>query len=164
MLRRLFGPSRRKTSRPSTKYYRPRLEALEERSVPSVDMWWGHVNADWNTGTNWTLGRVPLPGDDVEFDGTTDPLTGQTFNNPVTLSSTVEVNSITVQNNYSKTITLNAGVKLQSWQGFNLDNNGTTVDVSFSSITCELEALGGESIFNNFDFSGACGVVAIDQY
>jgi hypothetical protein len=47
--------------------YRPRIEALEERAVPSTDTWTGlGGNPNWSNPANWDNG-VPNPGDDLQF-------------------------------------------------------------------------------------------------
>jgi hypothetical protein len=43
----------------------PRLEALEDRAVPSTVSWISSKSGDWTTAASWSTGAVPGPGDDV---------------------------------------------------------------------------------------------------
>jgi hypothetical protein len=47
--------------------FRPRVEALEAREVPAANTWLGGSSSTDDTA--WSLGRVPISGDDLYFDG-----------------------------------------------------------------------------------------------
>jgi hypothetical protein len=76
----LASPRRRRT--------RPRLEALEDRVVPSTVAWVNPAGGSWNTAANWSTGAVPGAGDDVVID--------QPGNVTVTLSGSTSVHSLSV--------------------------------------------------------------------
>src|SRR4051794_57529 len=42
-----------------------RLEALEERVVPTTNTWITLSGGDWATGSNWSLGHSPLSTEDA---------------------------------------------------------------------------------------------------
>src|SRR5205085_2322936 len=44
---------------------RPRVEPLEDRTVPSTVTWTNPSGGDWDTPGNWSGGAVPGAGDDV---------------------------------------------------------------------------------------------------
>jgi hypothetical protein len=67
---------------------RLRLEALEDRVVPTQVKWNIPASGSWMTGGNWSTGAVPQPGDDVVID--------QPGNIQVTLSAGTSVNSIAI--------------------------------------------------------------------
>jgi hypothetical protein len=56
---------RSRAARPRTLPYRPRLEALEDRTVLSTIAWLNPVSGDWDTAANWAGGHVPASGDDA---------------------------------------------------------------------------------------------------
>jgi hypothetical protein len=51
--------------RAKIKTVRPRLEALEDRVVPTTVSWVSPTSGAWTTATNWSTGMVPAAGDDV---------------------------------------------------------------------------------------------------
>src|SRR5262249_19378104 len=46
-------------------YFRPRLELLEARTLPSMVTWINPAGGDWDTGSNWDANRVPNASDDA---------------------------------------------------------------------------------------------------
>jgi hypothetical protein len=50
-------------------WYRPQIEPLEGRVVPSTDTWTGAggVNIGWSNPANWNTLTTPAPGDDLVF-------------------------------------------------------------------------------------------------
>src|SRR5262249_16154382 len=63
-LRRLLTPRTRRPSLLVRRAFRPRLESLEDRTVPSVN-WISTTSGDWADGTNWSSGSQPGANDDV---------------------------------------------------------------------------------------------------
>jgi hypothetical protein len=45
--------------------YHPRLEALEDRALPSTVTWINPAGGAWETASNWSTGGLPGPADDV---------------------------------------------------------------------------------------------------
>lgn len=46
-------------------FFQPRLQHLEDRSLPSTVTWTGPNGGDWDTGSNWSTGMKPGAGDDA---------------------------------------------------------------------------------------------------
>jgi hypothetical protein len=66
-LARRHAQGRRKERRPNACHARPRLEALEDRALPSI-LWVAPQVGEWSDPGNWfdgTIHRVPGAGDDV---------------------------------------------------------------------------------------------------
>ena len=65
--RRFLAPqARRRNRRPlPAATFRPRLEALEDRVVPSTVTWVHSGDGDWGVGANWSGGTTPGANDDV---------------------------------------------------------------------------------------------------
>src|SRR5437899_309651 len=57
--------SRIHRQRAKIKTVRPRLEALEDRVLPSTVSWVSSTSGGWTTASNWSTGAVPAAGDDV---------------------------------------------------------------------------------------------------
>jgi hypothetical protein len=69
LFRRFLAPQvRRRDRRPVGGAFRPRLESLEDRVVPSTVTWINSGDGDWNVGSNWSSGAKPGTGDDVVID------------------------------------------------------------------------------------------------
>jgi hypothetical protein len=67
MLFGLLNKARRPSSSPLTRRgYRPSLEGLEDRTVPST-VTWVSGNGDWDVASNWSTGTVPSAADDVDI-------------------------------------------------------------------------------------------------
>jgi hypothetical protein len=66
-VRRFLAPqARRRIRRPlPAAAFRPRLEALEDRVVPSTVTWVHPGDGDWSVGANWSTGATPGTNDDV---------------------------------------------------------------------------------------------------
>jgi RHS repeat-associated protein len=52
----------------SRRFFRPVLEALEDRIAPATVSWKAPVDGFWDVGSNWDSGTVPAPGDDAVID------------------------------------------------------------------------------------------------
>jgi hypothetical protein len=62
--RRTSGKPRRVLRRPAPRF-RPTLEALEGRVLPSTIVWINPAGGDWDIPSNWSTARLPGPSDDV---------------------------------------------------------------------------------------------------
>src|SRR5690242_18422291 len=47
--------------------FRPSLETLEGRDLPSVVTWTNPAGGDWDKPSNWSSGSVPTAADDVQI-------------------------------------------------------------------------------------------------
>jgi hypothetical protein len=144
---KFFLPFRRLPSRPSPtarRSARLRLEALEERSLPSVVNWTNPAGGDWNTPGNWSTGALPGPGDDVVINVGSGTVTHSSGTHSVhSLSSandfTLSGGSLTLADTsaLNGTFTLSGGTLTErseldlngafSWTGGTLAGHGTTV-------------------------------------
>jgi hypothetical protein len=154
-LRRLITNRQRKPSPRKQNYFRPRLEALEERWCPATDTWRATVSNLWSNPGNWSLNRIPLLTDQALFDGGNVPI-GQANNKPVTVDQNVNPGSMTFTNQYTATMTINAGVLLDTANGFvlNPQNPQATATINFGT-NSKLQADAGGSAVYNFQFTGA---------
>jgi hypothetical protein len=120
------------------------------------------VNNLWSNGQNWSLGAVPGVNDSATFDGGQQPI-GQGNNKPVTVDVTTVCNDVTFQNNYTATMTVNAGVTLETKNGFNLSNQnlGGAATVDFKSTTSKLLADASGATLKNFNFIDQRGTFTI---
>jgi hypothetical protein len=92
---------------------RPHLEALEQRAVPSANVWIasGPAPVSWDTPAAWSLGATPRAGDDVIFQ--TDALGSGSA--PVSLGhATPLLHSVTFDGSWSATLTLQAAGQLNA--------------------------------------------------
>jgi hypothetical protein len=159
MLRRLFGSSRRKTSRSTTKYYRPQLEGLEDRWAPATLDWSPTMGNNWNVPQNWLPGRNRFPqGADFARFGF------QNNQQPITVTQNVTCGGVGFgdgTNSYTGQMTLNANVVLDAGNGFTLNQNPVALSNIAFNTGSKLQAEAGNSIFTDFTFTGARGTVWI---
>jgi alpha-L-arabinofuranosidase len=66
----------------------PRLEALEDRAMPSTVFWISSSSGSWTTAANWSSGAVPGAGDDVVIN--------QSAAVKVTLPASTSINSLSL--------------------------------------------------------------------
>jgi hypothetical protein len=59
---------RRCSRRQAILRFRPSLEALEGRVLPSTIIWINPAGGDWDTASNWSAGRLPGTSDEVIID------------------------------------------------------------------------------------------------
>lgn len=98
-LRRAFRPlaeGGRLTARARRRHaLRPRLDALEERTLLSTVTWINPSGGDWDTPSNWSSGALPGPSDDVVINqpditvthnGGNDSVNSITSQDPITLN------------------------------------------------------------------------------
>jgi autotransporter-associated beta strand protein len=80
-VKRTSARDRRRGARPP-RPFRPRLEALEDRAVPTIVTWGGNAlfNGNWTNGANWIGGHAPNPGDELVFPNGGGRLTTSTNN------------------------------------------------------------------------------------
>jgi autotransporter-associated beta strand protein len=61
--------------------FRPAVELLEDRLVPSTLHWTGAASTSWSVANNWLENRAPVSGDIVAFDTTAAAVQNFTSNN-----------------------------------------------------------------------------------
>jgi hypothetical protein len=61
-------PAHRRPGRPAPFRFRPSLEVLEGRTLPSTIVWINPAGGDWDTPANWSGGKLPGATDDVSID------------------------------------------------------------------------------------------------
>jgi hypothetical protein len=142
--------------------------------------WTGTTDTDWNTATNWDLGRTPFTGDDVVI-----PNTGNKpiINNQITINSLniSEGNAALDLNNYNLTVstyitlvgTLTARGNEQITLGGNWNNTSGWFNAANSTVTFNA-ATGWQSVisggtdmgkqFNHFRFTGTGSTLTLSGY
>jgi hypothetical protein len=65
LIRRFLNSQTRRPILTHRRVFRPRLECLEDRTVPSTVTWISTTSGDWADGTNWDSGSKPGSNDDV---------------------------------------------------------------------------------------------------
>src|SRR2546427_12674558 len=98
MLSELFARQMTKT-KVSRMCYRPNLEALEDRVVPSTDTWTGAGGTiNWSNAANWDTGHAPQNGDDLYINTsqvlTNDLTPGMIFHNITLVSCGIQGDAI----------------------------------------------------------------------
>src|SRR5262249_33501608 len=116
---------------PANCLFRPRLESLEDRWVPSTVNYWTSVGGtSWNDPSNWSLGHVPSSAEIATFD--THSLIPCTIDAPVAGQNTAS--GIAIGSQYPGTISLLANLALgldgfsQSGGTFLAGSNNTIMD------------------------------------
>src|SRR5947209_8067967 len=92
----------------------PRLEVLEDRTIPSVTNVWsatGISDHNWNTGTNWSRGHAPMLGEIATFNSSS--LENCTINAGVN-----RCDGINIASTYTGTITAAADLSLVTSAGY----------------------------------------------
>jgi hypothetical protein len=154
IFRRLLTKGQRKPSPRGKNYFRPRLEALEERWSPAVDIWNpAPGNILWSNALNWSLNRVPGINDTATF----DPTQGRQLDCEVDIPG--KVGALVFQVRWLNTMILDA-VTLESTGSAGFTNGGNTVNINFTSTSSKLQLDGGGSL-SDFSFRGARGTVAV---
>src|SRR5947209_7593489 len=96
MLSELFARQMTKT-KVSRMCYRPNLEALEDRVVPSTDTWTGAGGTiNWSNPANWDTGHAPAAGDDLILsqDSTNDLTPGMIIHSITISGGAIQGNAI----------------------------------------------------------------------
>src|ERR1700730_5664254 len=57
--------TRTKLRRPAPLHFRPLLECLEGRDLPSTVTWINPTSGDWDKASNWSTHSIPTAADDV---------------------------------------------------------------------------------------------------
>jgi hypothetical protein len=101
--------------------FRPALECLEERQVPSIT-WSGAVSQEWSTAGNWVGGVVPGATDDVVLDHPANANWPNITTN-VTINSIIDDNTFTGPLNIysSGSLTLTGGTSNIQWGNISLE-------------------------------------------
>jgi hypothetical protein len=71
LVQRLTRRAARRSSEVSGRWpaaFRPRLEVLEDRTLPAQVFWTNPAGGDWSLGSNWSSGFKPTANDDVVID------------------------------------------------------------------------------------------------
>jgi hypothetical protein len=97
------------------------------RYCPVVqNVWTGSQSALWNVAGNWQSGHVPTATEQAVFSGS------QGFNNAVEVNVTTKIDSIVMQNGYNALMAIDAGIVLETANGFDL--SGGTANIDFKSV------------------------------
>src|SRR6516165_9373234 len=95
----------------------PRLESLEDRLIPTANVWIASAVSDhnWNTAANWSLGHIPAQGEVATFGQS-----GSVGNNQDCTINTGSnrCDGISIGSLYTGTITMAADLGLVSAAGF----------------------------------------------
>lgn len=131
-----------------------RLEGLEDRTCPSIitNYWQPQGNSRLaSVATNWSAGHVPNTDDQaIGFDPTRT-----NGNAPIEVDTSITTSLVVWANSYSQVMTIDSGVTLEAQNGFNFGLG--TANIDFKATTSKLQADGGNSQLNNFEFTDAHG-------
>jgi hypothetical protein len=117
-------PGRRPVRRPRAVPYRPCLEGLEERAVPSV-VWNGNGgDAFWSNGGNWSTGTPPGPGDQVIFNGSTTHFGS-------TVDRAFNIGELAIEASWNGNITVNGNLTVGSG-GFTMNSGDFACNAAVS--------------------------------
>jgi hypothetical protein len=135
LLKRLMpGHGSRPARRARDAHLRPRVEVLEDRTVPTTIMWTGQGDGiSWSVGNNWDLMRAPAAGDDAVIAGAAVTHSSQSGNSPL--------NSLSLSN---ATLNLSGGSVMTS-----------TIQGSLSKIVLQGGTIAGPSATDDVDHVGA---------
>jgi autotransporter-associated beta strand protein len=154
---KLVGDHFRFGKKPANSLFRPRLELLEDRCVPSTANYWSSVGgASWNDPSNWSLGHVPTSTEIATFDA--HSLIPCTIDAPAVGQDTASGIAIGVQ--YPGTISLVTNLTLgsdgftQSGGTFMAGTNNTIMD---AGQWFENAFLGFDAGTSTVNFNGANG-------
>jgi hypothetical protein len=124
-------------------FYRPTLEQLEDRTLPSV-LWTNPAGGDWDTPGNWSTGNVPGASDDVVINTGGITVTHTTGNTDVVHSLTSQADlslsagslSLSGASSIGSTLTISGGTLtgagdltvtgLLTWTGGTMSGSGHT--------------------------------------
>jgi hypothetical protein len=128
--------------RPARRVFRPRLESLECRNLPSTVTWISPISGDWSVGSNWSTGTVPGANDDVVINTPvtvthSSPQTDTVHSLTESAGAGLELSGGTLS--FATTFTLNGTLLLDGGTldllNKDLDGSGTTTNGPTSSWT-----------------------------
>ncbi len=137
----------------------PQMQAGPDIGGTTADMWLGtDINHPtwWNVDDNWSLGHYP---DHNSQNTEESAVFNGSHNNPCEVNGGIfPIISVSWNQAYNATITIDSGVDLDTDKGFT--NDGTALaSIYFSANTSVLEANAGASTTGNFSFRGQEGQV-----
>jgi hypothetical protein len=142
---------------PANSLFRPRLEVLEDRCVPSaVNYWVSAGDSSWNNTGNWSLGHVPTSNDIAYFDSHS----GVPCNIDPPASGQETASGIVITSQYAGTVSLLANLTLgpdgfsQAGGSFLAGSNNTIID---AGNWVDSAFLGFEAGTSTVNFNGANG-------
>src|SRR5262245_8048211 len=112
-IRECMTSLRRPATPPPDSRRRLRLEPLEARDAPAVNIWVGPQNGLWSNAANWSLRHSPIASDSLVFSG---PGTAGRNTNSVNDLRSVTVAEVRCQAGFTATITIGANTTLTTRQ------------------------------------------------
>jgi hypothetical protein len=130
-------PSRRRHSPRLTRFsFRPCIESLEDRAVPSAVSWVGPSGGDWDTPANWSTGNLPGPADDVQ------------------ISSALQVNHTSGNTEEIHSLSTVANSILNLTSGALCLDAASTLNGNFNLSNASLEGAGAVTLNGSFSWQG----------
>jgi fibronectin-binding autotransporter adhesin len=124
------------------------LEALEDRTLPTVTIWTGLVDSNWSDNANWSNGK-PGPGDTAEFNSDSAQTQSSTANTSFSIAGLKITTGLA-----NGSITVNAPLVLtgsSEWDSGSIIVNGSNGGTLTNNGTMTLSegSLSGEGTFTN---------------
>lgn len=130
------------------------FSAFGLNSLAQTNEWEGNTSTNWHTAGNWSLNRVPLPGDNVEIPA------GPSYQ-PVISTADANCNDMTIHVSATLSMssphTLNVGRNWTNNAGVNGFNPGTGTVRFIGSTNHIINSAGPEETFYHFTMDKASG-------